>query len=164
MRPTILRVTSIAVTAAAVAAGVVLVALMILTTADVIGRYFFNRPIRGVFDLTHFAVLIMAFLGFAYCGFHGTHVVIEILYHRLGTRTRAVVKRVVSLMGFVLFATITWRAIVAAADIKAFKMASQLMLIPFWPFYYMLAFGAGLYALVLFLYIFVPEPEEGGAP
>ena len=59
----IVRSTNAAVTASAVVAGVVLFALMLLTTADVIGRYFFNAPITGVVDLTEFSVLLMTFLG-----------------------------------------------------------------------------------------------------
>ena len=50
------RATDIVTSAAAGAAGVVLILLMLLTTADVVGRYFFNSPINGVFDLSHFAV------------------------------------------------------------------------------------------------------------
>src|SRR3990167_4792340 len=111
--PTIVvRVTSVAVTAAAIVACIVLVALMVMTTADVTGRYVFNKPIQGVFDLTHFAVLVMTFLSFAYAGFHGSHIVIELVYARLGKRAQNALKRVVSLMGFVMFAMIAWRAIV----------------------------------------------------
>ena len=70
----IVRATEIVTTASAYIAGAALVALMLLTTADVAGRYFFNSPIDGVFDLTHFVVAIMVFLGLSYCGFRGAHV------------------------------------------------------------------------------------------
>jgi TRAP-type C4-dicarboxylate transport system permease small subunit len=131
---------------------------MLLTTADVVGRYFFNTPIRGVFDLTHFAVLIMTFFGFAYCAHHGHHVVIEIIYDRLGPASRNRVKRAANAIGCVMFAAIGWQAIVAVADIKAFKFSSQLMLIPFWPFYYVLAAGSLLFAVVLALQVSSRSP------
>ena len=46
------RATDSVVTFMAYIAGVVLMLLMFITTADVVGRYFFNEPLTGVFDLT----------------------------------------------------------------------------------------------------------------
>ena len=147
------------VTASAYVAGAVLVVLMLLTTADVAGRYFFNAPLNGVFDLTHFAVLIMTFLSFAYCAYRGAHVVIELLYNKLGTGTRRILNRVINLAGCVLFIVIAWRAIVQSVDVREFGEASQLLTIPFFPFYWVVAFGSFLFAVVLAYRIFVPAPE-----
>ena len=77
------RFTRIVTTGAACIAGGVLVFLMLMTTLGVVLRKF-GYPINGVFDLTHFSVLSMTFLGLAYCGFHGGHVTIELFYQRLG--------------------------------------------------------------------------------
>ena len=149
----IVRATRIVVTISAYLAGIVLVALMLLTTADVAGRYFFNSPITGVFDVTHFAVLIMVFLGLAYCGFQGGHVAIDILYNQLSRPVAAFLNRIVNLVGCILFGLIAWRALVQSVDVKEFNEASQLVLIPFYPFYYILAFGAALFAFVMALRI-----------
>jgi len=158
----IVRSTRLVVTVAAYIAGIVLVLLMLLTTADVAGRYFFNSPITGVFDVTHFAVLIMVFLGLAYCGFQNGHVAIDILYNQLGKGLAGILNRIVNLIGFVLFGLIAWRALIQSVDVKEFNEASQLVLIPFYPFYYILAFGAALFAFVMALRIFVPvrEPDS----
>ena len=40
--------------------------IMCLTTADVGGRYLFNSPILGVFELTEFMILILIFSFLAY--------------------------------------------------------------------------------------------------
>ena len=152
----IVRATGLVVTISAYLAGLVLVALMLLTTADVAGRYFFNSPITGVFDVTHFAVLIMVFLGLAYCGFQGGHVAIDILYNQLSRPIAVILNRIVNLIGCILFGLIAWRSLVQSADVKEFNEASQLVLIPFYPFYYILALGAALFAFVMALRIFVP--------
>ena len=154
------RAVGILVTASAYLAGAVLVLLMFLTTADVAGRYFFNSPLNGVFDLTHFAVLIMTFLSFAYCAYHGAHVAIELLYNRLGRAVQRVLDRVINLAGCVLFALLAWRAVVQSVDVREFREASQLLTIPFFPFYWVVAFGAGLMAIVLALRLFLPVPES----
>ncbi len=157
------RAVGILVTASAYIAGAVLVLLMFLTTADVVGRYFFNAPLTGVFDLTHFAVLIMTFLSFAYCAWHGAHVAIELLYNRLGRPVQRVLDPAINLVGCVLFVLIAWRAAVQSVDVREFAEASQLLTIPFFPFYWVVAFGAGLMALVLALRIFVRAPDSDEA-
>ncbi len=155
----IVRATEIVVTAAAYVAGVVLVLLMLLTTADVAGRYFFNAPIAGVFDLTHFAVLIMTFLGLAYCGFRRGHVSIELLFERFSRPVRRVLSRAINLVGAILFTIIAWRSLVQSVDVREFGEASQLVEIPFFPLYWLLAFGALLFAAVMALRVFVREPD-----
>ncbi len=157
----IVHVTDVVTSLAAGAAGIVLIALMLLTTADVAGRYFFNSPINGVFDLTHFAVAMMVYLGLAYCGFRGTHVVIELLYDRLPAPARRVLNRVINLAGCALFGLISWRTAVQSIDVREMGEASQMLEVPLFPLYCVVAFGSGLFAWVMGLRIFVPEPEGG---
>jgi TRAP-type C4-dicarboxylate transport system permease small subunit len=158
---TIVRATDAVTAAAAAVAGLVLILLMLLTTADVAGRYFFNAPLGGVFDLTHFAVSIMVYLGLAYCGMRGTHVVIELLYDRLPAVLQGPLKRLTSLVGCVLFGLISWRTMVQSVDVREFGEASQMMAIPFYPLYWLVAFGCALFAWVMLLRVFIPEAEGG---
>jgi len=158
----VVHATSVVVTFAAYLAGIVLLLLALLTTADVVGRYFFNAPIIGVFDLTHFSVLIMVFLGLGYCGFRGGHVAIELLYDRLNRRTARILDRLINLIGCILFVVIAWQSVVQSIDVKEYGEASQLLLIPYYPFYWLLALGALLFAWVMALRVAIPESEEQG--
>ena len=45
-----------------------LAAMMFLIAADVVLRYFFNKPITGDYELVQFMLVIMISLGLAYCG------------------------------------------------------------------------------------------------
>ena len=158
----IVRATDAVSSAAAYAAGAVLLLLMLLTTADVAGRYFFNSPINGVFDLTHFAVSIMVYLGLAYCAMRSAHVVIELLYDKLPRFAQGVLNRITNLAGCLLFGIISWRTLVQSIDVREMGEASQMMELPYYPLYYLVAFGCALFAWVLGLRIFVPEPESDG--
>ena len=158
------RLVGFLVQTAAFIAGAVLIALMLMTAADVAGRAIFNAPITGVFDLTHFAVLTMAYLGLALCGFRGDHIAIEIVYQKLGHRTRRVLDGLTNLLGAALFGLIAWQAIAQAVIVREIDEASQLLNIPFFPFYWLLAAGAALFALVMLLRIVVPlQPIAGVA-
>lgn len=154
------RATEIAVTASAYAAGAVLVALMLLTAADVVGRYFFNSPITGVFDLTQLAVLIMVFLGLSYCGFQGGHIVIELIYEKLPPFPARTLRRLIDTAGALLFVVIGWRAVVQSIDVWEFRESSQLLSIPFHPFYWVVALGSFLFAWVMALHVFIPERRQ----
>ena len=154
------RIVQVLVTASAWLAGAVLVALMFLTVADVASRNIVNEPIGGVFDLTHFAVLAMVFLGLSYCGFQGSHVSIELLYNRLPAPAQRWLDRFANLVGAILYALIAWYAVVQADLVRELGEASELLQIPYHPFYWLLAVGAALFALVMLLRIFVPEPPK----
>jgi TRAP-type C4-dicarboxylate transport system permease small subunit len=153
------RITDTVVTYMAYLASIILVVLMFITTADVIGRYFFNQPLTGVFDLTHFAVLIMVFFGLAYCGIKGGHVAIELLYDKLDQPIAKVLDQLINLVGALLFMVIAWRTVIQSLDIIEFKESSQLLLIPYYPFYWLVSFGCVMFAIVMFLRIFVPEKK-----
>lgn len=148
-----------AVMAAAYAAGAILLVLMALTVADVGGRYFFNSPILGVFDLTHFAVLLMTFFGIGYCAYLGGHVAIDLVYDRLPARAARWVDRLVNAIGSLLFLVVGWRLVVQSVDVREFGESSQLLQIPFFPFYWLAALGSVLFALVMALRIVSPQPK-----
>jgi len=151
----------IVVTGAACIAGGVLVFLMFMTTIGVIGRKF-GYPINGVFDLTHYTVLMMTFLGMAYAGFHGAHVTIELLFNRLGPKTQGILNRLINLLGCFIFLVIAWRTYVQSILIREINESSQLLEIPHYPFYWLAAAGSLLFAIVMLLRVFVPEPPYGG--
>jgi len=46
-----------------VAASMILLAMMLLTTVDVVARYLFNRPLRGAFEITELMLVVLIFAG-----------------------------------------------------------------------------------------------------
>jgi TRAP-type C4-dicarboxylate transport system permease small subunit len=150
----------LAVTVGAYLAGLVLVALMLGTVADVAGRYFFNAPILGVFDLTHFAVVIMVYLGMGYCTYYGAHAAIELLYNRLPAALAGLVSRLADLAGAVMFAIIAWRTGAAGLQVQDFGQTSQLLLLPLYPLYWVIVVGCVLVVAVLLMHAIAPNTKE----
>ena len=60
-------------------AALVLFAMMMLTCVDVIGRYFFSRPIFGGFELTEMMLAAMIFLGLPLVTLRNEHVTVDVL-------------------------------------------------------------------------------------
>jgi len=141
-------------------AGLALVALMIATVADVAGRYMFNAPITGVFDLTHIAVVVIVYLGLAYCTYYGAHAAIEVLVDRFDARIAAALARLIHLSGAAILLVIAWRSGMAALQVQSFGQTSQLLLVPLYPFYWVVVFGCALTALVLILQAIDPGFTE----
>ena len=64
----------------------VLFLLMGLTCVDVVGRYLFNNSINGAFELTQMGLAIMVFAQMPLITWRGSHVVVDLLDHILGSR------------------------------------------------------------------------------
>lgn len=60
-------------------AGITLFAMMILTTADVCGRYFFNSPILGAVELTQIMLAMVVFLAFPTVTWREEHITVDLL-------------------------------------------------------------------------------------
>lgn len=60
-------------------AGATLFALMLLTTADVVGRYFFNAPILGTVELTQQMLAAVVFLSMPVACWREEHISVDLL-------------------------------------------------------------------------------------
>jgi TRAP-type C4-dicarboxylate transport system permease small subunit len=59
-------------------AAALLFALMLLTCIDVGGRYFFNRPVWGGFELTEMMLAALIFAGLPLVSLRGDHVTVDL--------------------------------------------------------------------------------------
>lgn len=132
----------------ALAGGVVLVAMVLLTVVDVTLRKLWNAPIFGAQNISELALLVVVFCAVAHCGREKGHISVNLLGNALGARFARVADTLVNLIGAAIFALLTWRALVAALQAIEIERVSNLLAIPHWPFYAMIALGAGLYAIV----------------
>ncbi len=62
-----------------IVAAIVLLALMLITCVDVVGRYIFNHPLTGSTELTEISLATVVFLVFPLISWRGEHVVVDIL-------------------------------------------------------------------------------------
>ena len=115
--------------------------MMCLTTVDVVGRYLFNRPITGVFELTEYLVLILIFSFIGYTQSQKGHVAVDILLPLLPQKLKKLTDVGNHLVCLVLMGLITWMGVVKALELRAVGEASPNLQIPAYPFASYLVLG-----------------------
>jgi len=115
--------------------------IMCLTTADVVGRYFFNAPILGVFELTEFMVLILIFSFLAYTQFAKAHVSVDLLITLFPKRFRIYIELFNHSLCLILMGLITYMGFSRALELVEFGEASPNLGVPLYPFVFFLVLG-----------------------
>lgn len=135
----------------ALAAGAVLLLLMLLTVADVAMRFLLGAPIFGTIDISELGLVLVVFLGLAYCGRTGGHVSVDLLESVMSPRLSLLSGLLTRLLSVAVLGLLAARTMAKAWDARTYGDVSNLLGIAHWPFLYAIALGAALYALVLIL-------------
>lgn len=133
----------------AVVSGLILLALIGLTFVDVILRYLFAAPILGAKDLLEMGMIVVISLAFPFTWRIGGHIVVDLIPDygiKFLTTLRDVVVR---LIGIEIFRHLAWNAWIRAGDAKLFNEATNMIEVPFQPFFWILSIAAGFQVLLL---------------
>ncbi len=129
-------------------AGTAVVAMMLLTCADVILRLF-RHPVPGTYEIVGFLGTVVISFSLAYTSLEKGHIAVELLVEKLPPRFRSGVESVTSLIGAALFALMALQSTIYATDLKQSGEVSVTLTMPIYPFIYGIAVGSGLLCLVL---------------
>jgi TRAP-type C4-dicarboxylate transport system permease small subunit len=133
---------------------VMLLAMMMMTVADVIMRYFFRRPIIGSVEISVVLMVCVVFLSIGWCALNDGHISVDIITGKLSKRGRALLNGFDNIVTLVLALIITWRSFTEAVFVKNMEVTSPLLAIPRYPFVFVTSFGfllLFLAALILFI-------------
>lgn len=83
--------------------------MMLVTTADVIGRYFFNQPIYGAFQLTEVLMGLVIFAGMPLATAAREHIAVNFLENALSVRGRCAQTAVTDLACAGIAGVMAWR-------------------------------------------------------
>ncbi len=138
------------------AAGIALVALTLLTAVDVTLRAAFNAPIYGIQEVTELGLVIVTVLGIAYCGWTRAHIVIDVAQ---GLQPRWLLRAcdvAMPAIGAAVMAVVAWQNLEEGLDMLERAKHTNVLRIPQWPFYLIIALGLAVYAAVLLVQAFRP--------
>lgn len=134
--------------------------MMCLTTADALGRYIFNWPITGAYEITENYLMTMTiFLGLSYAYREGFLIRVTFLADRLSGKVKQVINHLVQ-----TFAILYGAILVVTTLKRTFQtLASGGMLgnvpVPLWPAYLMVP--VGLFFMTLLMVLDLPQVRKG---
>ena len=142
------------------AAAILLFGLMALTTVDITGRYLFNWPLRGAFEITELLLLTLIFAGLPLASRVDEHVTLDFVDMLLGAKGRSHLRRAVDLVCGIILLALAWRVWVKAGKIGAYGDTTDVLRVPVVPFVYFMTAMVVLTGLVhLAKVIFQPPPR-----
>jgi TRAP-type transport system small permease protein len=125
--------------------------MMLLTTADVVMRYFFNKPITGSFELTQYLMALIVSFTIAYSAANEGMVKVSLVTERLSPKTQSILGIITGIPGIGLFIFITWRTFTFVGIQNAQHIVSPILSIPQAPFAAVVA--CGLVCMILILIV-----------
>jgi len=145
--------------------GVLFMALMFLGAADVIGRYFFNKPIQGTLEASELMMGGMILLGWAYTMQINGHVKVDLVVNRYNPRAKAIANIVALILGLGLFCLVFWQSLILAIRFVNEHRVFQILPGPAGPYHFFVPVGAFFLCLELIIQIGhgIQELREGGA-
>jgi TRAP-type C4-dicarboxylate transport system permease small subunit len=145
-----------------IVAGTVLFILMMLTTIDVVGRYVFNRPLLGAFEVTEMMLAALIYCGLPLVSQRREHIVIDTFDHFMARgfkRTLDVLAEVIcsaSLFG------LAWLILGRARRVASYGDTTDVLHVPLAPLVYLMAAMLLIGAFIHLWLIFVPHGEDDG--
>jgi TRAP-type transport system small permease protein len=128
------------------AAAAVILPLMLITTADVLGRDFFGKPVAGTYELSEYMLAVAVLLGAAYTQQTGGHVAATFVVGRFGPRAQAACRVLTLGLCLLVVGVLAWQGF--AVGFEETGVTDQLR-IPRAPFKMLVGVGGGLLWLQL---------------
>ncbi|MCY3672899.1 MAG: TRAP transporter small permease [Alphaproteobacteria bacterium] len=134
--------------ALAIAGGLLLIGVVAMTGISVLGRYLFNAPIPGDYEITELACGVAVFAFFPYCHMKNANIVVEFFTGRLRPRSRTALDAVHNLAFAAVAALICWRLFVGGVHKFEDGETTLFLGIPIWLGYFSALPGAALLTAV----------------
>jgi TRAP-type transport system small permease protein len=128
--------------------GTMISLMMFLTFFDVIGRYFFNKPITGSFEVTEFLMAMLVIFGLGYCAMRKGHIRVDLLISYLSNKTKIILDIFTYSVAALFYIMITWQSWNYTISKFNSHATSSALSIPVYPFAILLILGAGFISLV----------------
>ena len=139
-----------------IAASALLMLMMVLTFADVVARYLLNMPIRGAFEITELALLVLIFAGLPLVSHADEHVTMDFIDRILPGWLADLWVRGAHVACAAIMFFLTWQVWIKAGRISSYGDTTEVLRITVGPFVYFMAAMIALTGLVHVFKIFAP--------
>ncbi|HER27508.1 MAG TPA: TRAP transporter small permease [Rhodospirillales bacterium] len=149
--PETFRVVTVATRMLGIFGAVLLFAMMTLTFVDVWGRYIFNFPIPGGFEITELMMATLIFAGLPLITRDDEHISVDLIDHFLSPGVLRWRDALVGVLSSVMVAVLSYRMWLKASEQVDYGDQTAALLIPVAPVTFFMAVTAGLTCLLLMI-------------
>jgi len=129
-------------------AGAAIIAMMLLTCADVVLRYL-RKPIPGTYELVCFLGAVAVAFAMAHTSVEKGHVSVSYIVQLFPQRIQRIIESIIGCFGLFLFVLIAWQSASYANELRLSGEVSLTLELPFYPFVYGIGFSAAVVCLIL---------------
>lgn len=128
----------------------VAVCVMILCiTIDVFGRFFFNQPLVGAFEMTELGLAIVVFFSLSMTHLYDEHISIDFAVVRLPEKFQHMLKAFVESALFFVLVLMIYQTLSYGMRLYERGTTTSDLLLPIYPFLYCIAFAALIFSLLV---------------
>jgi len=142
--------------------GCLLIGIMpLVVIANIVGRFFFEHPLKGTLEIVELSMLVLAFFAIPYTAGKRGHVSVSLIVSRFPGRLRELVRRAGFFLSALIIGIITYQTIVNT--IYYFKNpyeTTPILYIPLAPLRLIMAIGCIVLCLQLILDIFRTPQDD----
>ena len=130
--------------------GSAIVAMMLLTTLDVLLRLF-RSPISGTYEIVGLLGSVAASFALGYTSVEKGHIIVEFIVRRFSPHMQALISAVNALVGCAVFVLVSWQCVIYALFQMKTGEVSMTIGMPIYPCIFGVAAGSALLCAVLLM-------------
>ena len=142
-----------------VVAATVLFLMMVITAIDVVGRYFFNKPLAGGFEITEMGLAVLIYCALPLVSARREHIVIDTLDVFMSKAVKTFLDRLSDSICFLALSGVGYLLFRRAERVAEYGDTTNVLLIPLAPVVYTMSVMIGIAALMHMVLIFVKHPD-----
>lgn len=130
-------------------AALLLISMMVLTFVDVWGRYIFNSPVPGGFELTELMLATLIFAGLPLVTIGGEHITVDLIEFTVSRTLERIREALISLVCAFMTGVLSYRLWLKALEQLDYGDETAVLQIPVYPVTFFMCVTTALTTLVL---------------
>jgi len=145
-----------------VTSAVVLFLMMMVTTVDVVGRYVFNKPLNGGFEITEMMLAALIYCGLPLVSQRREHIVIDTFDPMMSARVKRTLDVIAEIICSATLGGLGYLIFQRAARVASYGDTTNVLQLPLAPVAYLMGTMIVVAALIHLGLVFVPHRVDDG--